>query len=126
MQILLDTNALLWWLDDSPRLGRSARLANMDATTVYVSLATIWEIGINISIGKLRLPAPPQSIIANSGFEELRISMEHVVAAPRLPFIHRDPFDRLLIAHAQTDRLLLLTADDRIPTHQVETIDATR
>ena len=112
MRILLDTHIYLWWLNDAPQLSRSAREMIMEAESVHVSSAVIWEAVIKIKLG--RLDADPVELVAGireSGFETLPIYPEHALALNRLPDHHKDPFDRMLIAQAITEPLHLVTVD---------------
>ncbi len=115
MNLLLDTYALLWWLDDSPSLSLKAREAIREArNVVFVSAVTAWEISIKQALGKLRTPKNLEKALAESHFEELPVKIAHAIVAGRLPRHHDDPFDRMLIAQAQTDRLTLVTHDARM------------
>lgn len=120
MKLLLDTHALLWWLDDSVRLGRKARRLIADPETeVLVSTVSFWEIVVKVRVGKLQ--AELGDIIRASesqGFRHLAITRSHLRALEGLPVHHRDPFDHLLIAQAITEAATFLTADgfaDRYP-----------
>lgn len=114
MRLLLDTHVLLWWLADSPRLGREARGLIARSPAVHVSAASAWEIGIKRAIGKLTAPANLPEALANSGFFALSITIEHAAAAASLPRHHDDPFDRMLVAQAKAEKLTLLTSDQRL------------
>lgn len=116
MRLLLDTHALLWWIDDAPTLSRKARtaLASPD-NECLVSLASCWEMAIKVSLGKLRLPAAleqfiPEQLAANA-FRQLPIDFRHVAKVATLPFHHRDPFDRLLAAQAIEEECEIVSAD---------------
>jgi len=111
VKLLLDTHILLWWLNGSAELRAEARelIANPE-NAVFVSAAAIWEIYIKKSLGKLELPDGFESAL-DASFEMLAIQAGHARAAASLPAIHRDPFDRILVAQAQVERLTLLTAD---------------
>ncbi|USX21880.1 type II toxin-antitoxin system VapC family toxin [Oxalobacteraceae bacterium OTU3REALA1] len=112
MRILLDTHIYLWWLQDHPKLSKTARDRIISASEVYVSSASIWEATIKTGIGKLEVDVQQLvTEIENSGFKELGISAKHAAAVAPLPDIHRDPFDRILIAQALCEPLRLLTAD---------------
>lgn len=118
MKILLDTHVLLWWLDDSPRLPLQMRELIADPErTVFISTATIWEIRIKQKLGKLDLPGEFDAVLDAAEFQWLSISRIHADATAHLPFHHRDPFDRMLIAQAQSDSLILLTADERLAAY---------
>lgn len=114
--LLLDTHAFLWWVDDSPRLGRRAKAAIADPDRrCFLSLASSWELAVKLSLGKLELPGSierfvPAQLAAND-FEELPLRFAHVARVARLPFHHRDPFDRLLAAQALAEGLTIVSAD---------------
>jgi PIN domain nuclease of toxin-antitoxin system len=112
VRLLLDTHVLLWWLADDRRLGKQARalIAAAD-NTIYVSAASAWEISIKRTLGKLKAPASLDSTIEDAGFEKLVIEFQHGERAGALPPLHNDPFDRMLIAQALTEELVLVTAD---------------
>lgn len=116
LKVLLDTHALLWWLLDDPQLSDKARSVIAAATNhVFVSSASAWELSTKYRIGKLpeigdiveRLPF----YIRKERFEVLPISLEHALYAGRLPGPHRDPFDRMLMAQSELDKLPLVTCD---------------
>ena len=112
MQLLLDTHIYLWVLNSPQRLSKRAKNLIKEADQVFISSASIWEAAIKIGIGKLKTDADlVLEGIRRSGFIELPISAAHASFVHRLPDIHRDPFDRLLIAQAMYEPLHLLTAD---------------
>ena len=124
-RIILDTHALLWWLADSPLLGTHARSLIADTRNpIYVSAATTWEIAIKRAKGMLEAPDDMDRIVEDEGFEKLPITLFHGEQAGSLPEIHRDPFDRMLIAQAQAEGLELLTKDSEIPAYNIKVIDA--
>jgi PIN domain nuclease of toxin-antitoxin system len=109
---LLDTHVFLWWCADDRRLGEAEREAIRDATNeVWLSTASVWEMAIKQSLGRLQLPEPPSAVVARLGIGRLPISFEHAEATVRLPPIHGDPFDRLLIAQAKLEGVTLVTTD---------------
>ena len=111
MRVLIDTHLLLWALADPARLPAAARRL-IDRADVYVSAASIWEISIKAALGKLS--ADPGEVAANlepAGFVPLPVTVEHAARVARLPPVHRDPFDRLLVAQALTEPMRLLTTD---------------
>jgi len=113
VRLLLDTHVYLWFLADSPKLSKAARLRISNADMVYVSAASIWEASIKIGIGTLS--ANIDDLVAGieaSGFVELPVLARHAARVNSLPAHHRDPFDRLLIAQAINEPLRLLTADE--------------
>jgi PIN domain nuclease of toxin-antitoxin system len=113
MRILLDTHIFLWLLTDDRKAKKSLRTQIEAATEVYVSAASIWEVAIKHELGKLDGdPVMFHQAIETFGFRELPITGEHTLAVAKLPPIHKDPFDRLLIAQAITEPLTLFTADE--------------
>ena len=112
MRLLLDTQVYLWYLADSRKLSKKARAEIAGADAVFVSAASIWEAAIKAGIGKLSAAVDDLVAgIAASGFAELPVSVLHAALVGTLPHHHRDPFDRLLVAQAIHEPLLLLTAD---------------
>jgi PIN domain nuclease of toxin-antitoxin system len=112
MRLLLHTHLFLWAVADSRRLKAAVRRQMLAAAKIYVSAASIWEIAIKARLGKIQGdPARLAQAIGDSGFVELPVSVEHAARVAQLPLHHNDPFDRLLIAQAATEPLLLLTAD---------------
>ena len=125
MRLLLDTHVLLWWLDDSPQLGTEARdLIGLGDNEVFVSAISAAEIAIKSSIGKLRVPADLEQQLDDNAFAPLPLRLHHGLAVEMLPFHHRDPFDRLLIAQARCEDLTLVTADRMFAAYDVPTVDA--
>lgn len=114
MNLLLDTNVLLWWLADSPRLSRDTRKMIMSSAAVYVSAATTWEIGIKRALGKLNAPENLEEELSASHFVPLAITVAHSIAAAKLPRHHDHPFDRMLVAQAAIEFLTLVTGDERL------------
>ena len=112
MRLLLDTHLFLWSVADSPRLSAEARKSIVSADEVYVSAASIWEVAIKAGLGMIRGDmAELAEAIEGSGFIELPVTALHAARFAELPLHHRDPFDRLLVAQAMTEPLVLLTAD---------------
>lgn len=116
MRALLDTHALLWWLDGDRRLSqRARRLIGSDETTVLISAASAWEICTKFRLGKLPGAAAVATdvigCLASQGFAQLPITIDHAQRAGSLPGPHRDPFDRMLIAQSQAEDLPLVTID---------------
>jgi PIN domain nuclease of toxin-antitoxin system len=112
MRLLLDTHVFLWCLNDDRQLSNKARSMIQSATEVYVSSASIWEASIKMKIGKLNVNLDSLvTSIADSGFLELPISAAHAAYTYHLPDIHKDPFDRMLIAQSILEPLRLVTAD---------------
>ena len=123
-RLLLDTHTFLWWRSAQSRLGRDAQRAIAEAETVYVSMASAWEVTIKISIGKLRLDSRFEDGISESGFRALPIAFGHLDRLATLPFLHRDPFDRMLIAQALSDGLTIVSDDRQIADYKVEWLPA--
>ncbi|WP_028924937.1 type II toxin-antitoxin system VapC family toxin [Pseudonocardia acaciae] len=125
MRLLLDTNALLWWLFDLPQLGPGTRRAIATPhSEVLVSAVSATEIGIKQAIGKLRAPEDLEHRIASDGFTALPITIRHGLAAGALPPHHKDPFDRLLVAQALCEGLTLVTADLKLDDYDVPVLSA--
>ena len=125
MRLLLDTHVLLWALENDRRLGPTARRAiETTENEVYVSSATAWEIALKRAAGKLDAPKDLATWIGRTAFRSLAIEIEHAVASADLPNYHRDPFDRLLVAQAQLERLTLVTSDPKIAKYDVGVLDA--
>ena len=122
--LLLDTHVVLWWRADDPRLGSAAREAIAIADFVHVSAASVWEAGIKMRLGRLRLPEPFAKGVADSGFSELPVRFAHAERAAELPGHHDDPFDRMLIAQAQVEGLTLVTHDRVIWQYDVPVLQA--
>jgi PIN domain nuclease of toxin-antitoxin system len=115
MRVLLDTNVFLWSVGVSSRRTPTFRAAIDGADEVYVSAVSIWEAAIKIGLGKLQVDAGRlTAAMEESGFLELYVTAEHATRVAQLPYHHRDPFDRLLIAQAMTEPLVLLTADESL------------
>jgi PIN domain nuclease of toxin-antitoxin system len=126
MNLLLDTHTFLWAIDNHPNLSPEARAAITDGNNmVYVSAATAWEISIKKAIGKLTMPNGDYlEELKVHRFTPLDITTEHALAVENLPQHHKDPFDRLLIAQAQIEKLTLVTRDSRIKQYAVQIITA--
>jgi PIN domain nuclease of toxin-antitoxin system len=115
MRLLLDTQVFVWITQDSPRLTKAAKALILEASEVYVSAASIWEIAIKARLGKIDAdPRQMAQAIAASGFSELPISVQHAAGVELLPEHHKDPFDRLLIAQALAEPLRLVSADGQL------------
>lgn len=111
-RLLIDTHLFLWWIAGSRRLTKSVRLQMENASEIYVSSASIWEAAIKKQLKKLDVDIEKLvQAISTSGFMELPITANHALAVASLADIHRDPFDRILIAQAISEPLIFLTAD---------------
>jgi PIN domain nuclease of toxin-antitoxin system len=114
-RILLDTHILLWWMQGSAKLSlRSRKLIADPGNVIFVSAASIWEMRIKHGLGKLDLPANFGDALAQLAFEELTVSIAHTNELSRLPKLHQDPFDRILISQARVEKLVLLSADKAV------------
>ena len=123
MRLLLDTHALIWW-DEGVGLDARATDAIRAAEQVYVSAASGWEIAIKASRGRLTTRRRLAEAVAESGFEELPVRLAHAEGVRDLPWHHRDPFDRMLVAQALSDRLTVVTRDRVFAKYGVRTLKA--
>jgi PIN domain nuclease of toxin-antitoxin system len=127
VKYLLDTSVFLWSNGALERLNRQATaVLSSKSSEVYLSAASSWEIAIKFALGALRLPSPPLQFIPDAlrilSIRSLEISHLHSLAAGALPPLHRDPFDRMLIAQANSEEMVLLTADRVFEKYDVETM----
>ncbi|HEY7174758.1 MAG TPA: type II toxin-antitoxin system VapC family toxin [Micromonosporaceae bacterium] len=122
MRLLADTHVVLWWLADDARLSDDLKTVLDFEPDVFVSAATVWEVAIKQATGKLRAPVDLAERVSESGFKELPIQARHAAAAGRLPPIHRDPVDRMLVAQARSEDLMLVTRDANIRRYDVPTL----
>ena len=127
MKLLLDTHTFLWFIMGSSRLSKKARELIEDVNNErLLSIASLWEMAIKISLGKLTLAEPFEVLIPRqlklNRIKLLNIKIEHIATVAVLPFYHRDPFDRLLIAQCMVERLPLLSADESIDNYPIKRI----
>jgi PIN domain nuclease of toxin-antitoxin system len=126
MNLLLDTHVLIWFLNGDQRLSSKVRDSIEDINnTKIVSIASIWEIAIKISLGKFRFPQGFKrflEIVEENGFVILPISFDHTLVISTLEFIHRDPFDRILIAQCKSENFTFVTHDEFIKKYNIDTI----
>jgi PIN domain nuclease of toxin-antitoxin system len=123
--MLLDTHALLWFLNKDSRLPETTKQQIEDAESVFVSMASLWEISIKVNIGKLTLMAPFETIrlnMINLGIEELPISFEDAITYLSIPLHHRDPFDRILVAQAMNHSLILISRDVAFDSYAIQRV----
>ncbi len=114
-QNLLDTHTLIWYINGEPELSKNAQAAiEADNTINFISIASLWEIAVKISLGKLELKTPFSQIgrqIEQNGFEVLPVTFEDTLTVSTLPFHHRDPFDRIIIVQSFNNGLTLVSKD---------------
>lgn len=124
MKLLLDTNVVVWLLlGDKKAIPERvvSELENVD-NAILVSAASIWEIALKVSLEKLRFPVNWRDALSRLDFEQLPITGEHAAGVQFLPWLHRDPFDRLLVAQAVAEQCRLVTADRALDAYPVETL----
>ena len=124
MNVLLDTHAFLWFIEDSPKLSAEARSVIEDGSNApLLNVVSLWEMAIKISLGKLVLTEPFETMVPEqldrNGIDQLGIDFEHVTQVSKLPFHHRDPFDRLLVAQALVEELPIVSADGSLDAYGV-------
>ena len=123
MDILLDTCSVLWFLIGDEKMSKPTRdIIHGAENKIYVSVATVWEVGIKVSIGKLKFDGGINGFIEaieESGFSFLEVDIEHIIAVTKLPYIHRDPFDRMIIAQALIEGMAVMTTDADILKYDI-------
>jgi len=118
MRILLDTCMVLWWINDSPELTPSEREVISDPENdIYVSAASAWEVEIKRKLGKLDLPDEWKDAVSDTGFRWLNVQPRHTEGLRTLPDIHRDPFDRMIVAQARSESMTVLTHDSKVQAY---------
>lgn len=126
MNLLLDTHTLIWFLEGDANLSAAAKeQIENPANTNFVSVATFWEIAIKVSLKKLEMQIPIQNLkqlVWENGIEVLPITIENTLFVSQLPFYHKDPFDRLLVAQAVNENMILVSRDEAMPLYKVQTI----
>lgn len=126
MNLLVDTHAMLWFVAGDERLSPKARQAiESPGATIYISIASWWEMAIKCSLDKLQLAKPIEQFMAErveEGFRVLSVEMRHLPALVALPFHHRDPFDRLIIFQAMLERMPVCTSDSQFAAYDIERI----
>lgn len=123
MDLLLDTHVFLWWDSGDAQLGTAARKAIADPSNgIFVSAASVWEIAIKRQIGRLFYTGSPTAAIVQNGFVPLPILPDHAERVETLPQLHRDPFDRMLVAQALSTSMTFVTADNAIVGYPVPTL----
>jgi PIN domain nuclease of toxin-antitoxin system len=122
LKLLLDTHVVLWWVDDDRRLGREARRAIATADYVWVSAASGWEVATKLAKRQLRVAEPLRITVSADSFTELPFTLKHAEELERLPFHHRDPFDRILVAQARVEGATIVTHDRDLEPYGVPMI----
>ena len=131
MRLLIDTNVLLWWLEDNPKLGTKARVAIAEPSNeVWVSVAATWEIVVKHALGRLELAEPMEELLprefAANRFRVVPITLSHTLLVGQLPPHHADPFDRVMVAQAIHEGMTMLSSDEQLTRYQVAVLDARR
>lgn len=125
MRLLADSHVLIWWADNPAQLTPAARAAIADpANEVFMSAASLWELGLKVAKGKLRLPPNFAQVLRLGGFADLPIHARHAERSLTLPPVHGDPFDRMLVAQALEEGLVLISCDQWIASYGVRQIVA--
>lgn len=123
MRLLLDANAFVWWVTDSPRLTTKARTAIADTgNDVTVGIGALWELAIKRSLQKLHFPFDFETVLRGEDFQVLPIGFAHLRTLDTLPHHHHDPFDRLLIAQGISEGVPIATADRRFAAYGVQIV----
>lgn len=126
MKLLLDTHVFLWLLTEPERLGRQLSVVEDRRNELLVSAASSWEIAIKYGLGRLALPEPPDRYVPERlrqiGALPMPVEHLHALAVATLPKLHRDPFDRLLVAQSSTTGIPVVTADDSILQYPIKTL----
>jgi PIN domain nuclease of toxin-antitoxin system len=123
LRLLLDTHAALWWLTDDARLsGEASRQLDDESNQVLLSAAVVWEIAVKRSLGKLNAPGDFAGTMLSGGVHPVPVTIDHAAAVERLPWHHRDPFDRILVAQAQVERAALVSGDRALAAYGVPVV----
>ena len=122
MSLLLDTHAFLWWLGGTEMDAAAVSRIGDPDVLVAVSAASIWEIAIKRSIGKVKFEGSAAATVSSAGFESLPVTAEHAERAGALPMHHRDPFDRMLIAQAVSETMTIVTRDGWFGHYDVDVL----
>jgi PIN domain nuclease of toxin-antitoxin system len=127
LKLVFDTHAFIWWDHEPAKLSAAARAACEDpANELFFSAVSAWEMQIKLQLRKLRLQRPLADIVAEqvqtNGIQVLLITLDHVLALEQLPYHHKDPFDRLLIAQANVERASLISNDSIVANYPVNVI----
>jgi len=126
MRYLIDTQILIWSLGDIQKLSPSAiSILRREENDIFISVASLWEIAIKISVEKIKLPVPFEDFIEetlSNNFEILGIELVHLLTLTSLPFYHRDPFDRVIISQAISEKIAIVSSDEKFSFYNVEKI----
>jgi len=123
VKLILDTHAALWWLSGDDRFGAAAEAEITDSTNqVLLSAVVVWEVSIKRSLGKLEAPGDLAAALIAGGAQQLRFGLDHAAVVEGLPWHHRDPFDRLLIAQATVERAAIVSADETLRGYEVRVV----
>ena len=123
MKLLLDTHAALWWLSEDERFGETAADQLIDETNqVLLSAVVVWEVAIKRSLGRLEAPEDFASTLLDAGLQPLPVSLDHAAAVEQLPWHHRDPFDRMLVAQASIEGAALVSHDAALRSYGVQLV----
>jgi len=127
MRVLLDTHTFLWWIIDDPQMSSRVRdIISNSSNELFLSAASCWEIAIKAKIGRIKLPDRPHIFVSEqmalNTIQGLPIQISHALHVFNLPHHHRDPFDRIIIAQAQLEKLPILTSDSLISKYKVKII----
>ncbi|ARV61282.1 twitching motility protein PilT [Nostocales cyanobacterium HT-58-2] len=127
MRALLDTHAFLWWVTDDSRLSPTAKSIITDSSNLlFLSAASVWEIVIKVRLGKLTLPEPLETYIPSrltmNRIESLPITFIHTLQVSHLPDLHQDPFDRIIIAQSQVEKMPIVTVDSKMAQYPIAVI----
>lgn len=122
--LLLDSHVLLWWLGNQKLTPEAQTAIDHPETTAFASAASAWELEMKAGLGRLDMPEDLGLALAEEGFSVLPITLPHTTAVRDLPWLHRDPFDRMLVAQAQVERLTLVTRDEQLMAYDVAALPA--
>ena len=124
MKLLLDTHTFLWFIDDSPQLSQKGKTLLEADNALLLSIASLWEIAIKLSLGKLTVKMPTEMLmtqqLTRNDIDVLSITVAHLLVVSTLPLHHRDPFDRLLIAQAIVEQIPIVSADPAFDAYPVQ------
>jgi len=124
MRYLLDTQVLIWAMEKNPRLKPKVKaVVDSVMNEMWVSVVSVWEMLIKKKLGKLRVPGEIKRDLLKAGFKILALNIDQVLAVDNLPLLHKDPFDRMLVAQAQAEEMTLITADAKLAKYEVKCLE---